>query len=181
MRKQAPLNTGFYHFGTFVVPASTGDPWTSADQKCLVAAIKGHGQVTALCFRTDYYGVWFGYQVDDSPLVVAHNGHCLQNMGLIGSAADGMPCFLPYFNGPDDLSLACRVPLPFDRLFRLWMGNSHRTEAKRCIGLHVYVNGRGVEPVEGNLLDWNVVWKGGRHPLTRRSAETITLEKCRQR
>ncbi len=177
MTKQASLSTGFYHFGTFVVPANTGDPWSSPDQKCLVAAIRGEGQVTALCFRTDYYGVWFGCQVDGSPLVVAHNGHCLQNMGLIGSAADGMPYFLPYFNGPEDLSLACRAPIPFERGLRLWMGNSHPTEAKRCIGLHVYVTGRGIEPGEGNLLEWNVVWNGGRHPRTCRSAETITLER----
>ena len=138
MTKETPLHAGFYHFGTFVVPAVTGDPWNDPSQKCLVAAFTGEGQVRALCYRTDHYGVWFGYQIDDHPMVVAHNGHCLQNMGLSGDAADGMPCYLPCFRSPEDLSVACRDPLPF---------------------------GRGVEPAEGNMLDWNVVWPaaGGRH------------------
>lgn len=161
----------------FVVPPDTGDPWSDPEQKCLVCSLRGGGQIDALCYRTDYYGVWFGYEVDDYPLVVAHNGHCLQNMGLIGSAAEGMPCFLPFFNGPNDLSIACRSAFPFSRRFRLWIGNSHPVDAKNCIGLHVYVSGRGIEPAEGNLMDWNVVWKGGRHPASRRSAETIALEK----
>ena len=79
--------------------------------------------------------------------------------------------------------MACRGPLPFARTFRLRTGNPHQTEARRCIGLHVYVRRYGIEPTEGNLLDWNVVWnrgrsapQDGRHPKTRRSAETIVPE-----
>jgi hypothetical protein len=85
-----------------------------------------------------------------------------------------MPYYLPYFNSPEDLSLACRAPLPFNRSFKLWMGNSHRDEPKSCFGLHVYVSGDGIEPAEGNLLDWTVVLPE-RHPHTAVSGETISL------
>lgn len=173
-----PLSTCFYHFGEFIVPADTGNPWRDPTRKCLVGHFMGCGRVDALCFRTDYYGVWFGYQIDDYPLVVAHNGHCLQNMGLIGNAANGMPCYLPYFNGPDDLSVACRKPLRFDKAFKLWMGNSHPRESKKCIGLHLYVTGHDIEPAEENLLDWTLVLSE-RHPHTRVSAETIELVRAR--
>ncbi len=178
--KSAPMPSCFYHFGTFSVPADTGDPWKDPSQKCLAAHMTGRGEVRALCYRANYYGIWFGYEIDDYPLVVAHNGHCLQNMGLIGNAANGMPYYLPYFNSPEDLSIACREPLRFDKSFKLWIGNSHPAENKQCIGLHIYVSGHGIEPAPGNLCDWDVVWRsaGGRHPNTRISSEVIQLERA---
>ena len=171
---RVPLSTCFFHFGELIVPANTGDPWSDPSQKCLVGDFTGRGRVDAICFRTNYHGVWFGYQIDAYPLVVAHNGHCLQTMGLIGPAGAGMPYYLPHFHSPDDLSLACRTPLSFNATFRLWMGNSHRHEDKRCTGLHVYVTGHDVEPAEGNVLDWTLVLPK-RHPHTRVSAESILL------
>jgi hypothetical protein len=87
-----------------------------------------------------------------------------------------MPYYLPYFNSPDDLSVACRSPIPFNRSFRLWMGNSHQTDAKSCFGLHVYVRGPGIEPAEGNLMDWSVVLPE-RHEHTAVSAETVALSR----
>ena len=176
VREDVPLSTCFYHFGEFVVPANTGNPWTGPGQKCLVGHFTGAGKVEALCYRTNYYGVWFGFEIDDYPLNVAHNGHCLQNMGLIGAAGAGMPYYLPYFNSPEDLSLACRSPIPFNRSFKLWMGNSHQSEAKSCFGLHVYVSGHRIEPADGNLLDWTVVMHR-RHPYTAVSAEKIVLSR----
>ena len=173
---RVPLASCFYHFGEFVVPPDTANPRVDPGQKCLVGHFTGLGEVQALCYRTTYHGVWFGFEVDDHPLVLAHNGHCLQNMGLIGAAGAGMPYYLPYFNGPDDLSLACRSPIPFNRSFRLWMGNSHRDDAKSCFGLHVYVRGTDIEPAEGNLTDWSVVTpERPRHTAV--SAETITLSR----
>ena len=173
MRERVPMPSCFYHFGEFIVPSGTGNPDSDLSQKCLVGHWTGVGQVDALCYRTDYYGVWFGFEIDDYPLVVAHNGHCLQNMGLIGVAAVGMPYYLPYYNSPEDLSIACRSPLRFNHSFKLWMGNSHPEEAKRCIGLHVYVTGYDIEPVECNQLDWTVAL--GEHQNTRLSSETILL------
>gem|GEM_PF-1748947 len=177
---RVPMPSCFYHFGEFIVPKSTPNPFTEPTEKCLVGCWTGTGQVDALCYRTDYYGVWFGFEIDDYPLVVAHNGHCLQNMGLIGAAAAGMPYYLPYFNSPEDLSVACRNPLRFNRSFKLWMGNSHPDEDKRCIGLHVYVTGWDIEPTEGNMLDWDVAL-GKRHPNTRVSSETILLTQFEQK
>jgi len=174
-----PLSSCFYHFGELVVPAATGDPWNDATQKCLVGHIRGRGQLDALCFRTDYYGVWFGFQIDDHPLDVVHNGHCLENMRLIGSAGAGMPFYLPSYNGPEDLSLACRKPHPFDESFRLWMGNSSPDAEKRAIGLHVYVTGH-LAPAPGNKLDWSVVVSGspgGRATHTLRSGVTLRLKR----
>lgn len=178
-RARTELSSCLYHFGDLVIPGGTGDPWNDTTQKCLVACVRGSGRLDALCFRTDYYGVWFGFQIDDHPLDIVHNGHCLQNMGLIGSAADGMPFFLPFFNGPDDLSVACRKQHSFDDSFRLWMGNSHPTDAKRAIGLHVYVTGQ-VQPAPGSRLDWSVVVPGnpgGRGLNTERSGAVIRLDR----
>ena len=179
IKKTVPLPTCFYHFGDLVIPPDTAHPRPDATRKCLVGHWTGRGQVDALCFRTDYHGVWFGYQIDDYPFEVAHNGCCLQNMGLIGQAANGMPYYLPYYNGPDDLSVACRKPLQFNKSFKLWMGNSHATEAKKCIGLHVYITGYNIEPAEGNLLEWTLLQRE-RHPYTRPSAETIKVQRCKQ-
>lgn len=173
---RAPLSQCFYHFGDLIVPPGTPDPWADPSQKCLVTHIRGRGQIAALCFRTDYHGVWFGFEVDDYPLVVCHNGHCLSNMGLIGAAGAAMPFYLPYFNGPEDLAIACRLPIEFHESIKLWMGNSHSEEAKKCIGLHVYVTGMDIEPAEGNLLAWTVTVPA-RHPHTKVSGSTIVLER----
>jgi len=174
--ERAPTSSCFYHFTDLILPKATPHPLDDHTLKCLVGHWTGGGQMDALAFRTDYWGVWFGFEIDDDPLVLAHNGSCIHNMGLVGAAGAGMPYYLPYFNSPEDLAIACRLPLRFNRSFKLWMGNSHPDEDKRCSGLHVYVTGWDIEPAEGNMLDWTVVL-GKRHPHTRISGETIRLEK----
>jgi hypothetical protein len=170
------LSSCFYHFNDLVIPPATGDPIRDKGGKCLVGHFQGQGVVDGIVFRTDYYGVWFGCQQDDYPFVVMHNGDCLQNMGLIGAAGASMDCYLPYYNGPDDLAIAFRKPLQFNHRFRLWMGNSHPEQSKKCIGLHVYVTGRFIEPAEGNQLDWTVDLPE-RHPNTQISGQTIVLQR----
>ena len=71
-QKEVPLPTCFYHFGEFVVPADTGNPWADPSQKCLVGHFMGTGKVEALCYRTNYYGVWFGFEIDDYPVAGDH-------------------------------------------------------------------------------------------------------------
>ncbi len=175
-KDKVPISTCFYHFGELIVPPNTGDPIADKTQKCLVGSFKGKGTMDSLAFRTDYFGVWFGYQIDDYPLVVAHNGDCIQNMGLIGAAGANMSYYLPYYNGPNDLALACNQKMPFNKTLKIWMGNSHFEEEKKCIGLHLYVTGWDVEPCLGNLLDWNLDLSE-RHPNTYVSGETIKLHK----
>ena len=171
---RAPLGQCFYHFGDIVIPANTPDPWADPNQKRLVTHIRGRGRIDALAFRTDYYGVWFGFQVDDYPLTVAHNGHCISNMGLIGAAGAGMPYYCPFYNSNEDLAIACRAPVEFSKSLKLWMGNSHETEPKRCIGLHVYVTGCDIEPAEGNVLAWTVT-EPRPHPHVPEHRPTIVL------
>ena len=173
---RAPLSQCFYHFGDLIVPEGTPDPWADPTQKCLVTHISGRGRIDALCFRTDYYGVWFGFQVDDYPLTVAHNGHCLVNVGLNGAAGAAMPYYLPYYNSTEDLAIACRAPIEFRKSVKLWMGNSHSEQAKKCVGLHIYVTGYDIEPAEGNLLQWTVTLPRP-HPHVRAPSPAIPLQR----
>lgn len=169
-----PLPLIFYHFGKLIFPPNSDGH--TGDSKCLVAHFTGRGRIDALCYRADYYGVWFGYEIDDYPPLICHNGHCLQNMGLIGAAADGMPYYLPYFNSREDLSVASRLPVQFNHSFKLWMGNSHEELEKTCFGLHLYVTGWNIDPANGNLLDWTLVLPE-RHKHTMASEETIVVKK----
>ena len=161
----------FYHFGDLFVP-----PDSDGKNMPVVLELQGKGTFKQLTYACDYWGVCWAYQVDDYPLSIMHNGCCLKKEGLIGDASNGALCWLPYFNNEEDLAVAAKWDIPFEKSFKLFIGNSHSTDHKNCKGLHVYLEANPKELKTGpdNVMDTSMHdwpdFKG------EKSSETITLE-----
>ena len=151
MNDKAPMHVCFFHFTKFAIPFDTN---------YIVGKIGGQGKVIGFAYLATSRAIAFGYKIDDYPFI-RYTPHCIKKLHLDGIMGMGMPVKI------EEAVLLCEtwqkhgfriisnLEIEFKNKFEFLIGNSEDEPRGYCIGLHIWMVGHNLKPLEGNLLTDN--------------------------
>lgn len=170
LNEKAPMHVCFFHFSKILIPI--GD--------YIVGKISGQGKVVGIAYLANARGIAFGYKIDEYPFV-RYTPHCGSRLGLNGFFANGMPIrvqqvpILCDVHQQSGFKVAFNSEIEFENKFEILLGNSEEKPRGICIGLHVWMIGYNLKPMEGNLLNDSFWGSPVPHKNTVKGDEDIDL------